>query len=151
MQGIGTIELLTAVAVFAVVTTAGYQIFQLSTRAVQISQDYAEAELLARDLLELTVAMRNEDWNALSPGTYYFMESGGDYSFTPGTETVGDFTRSINIEEVHRDASGDILPSGGGGNLDADIYKATATVTWSFGSRNLEVELVQYLTNWRRF
>lgn len=149
LKAISTIELLTAVSVFAIVATMGYQVFSSSIRTVQYAQDYAQAELLARDLLELTTAMRNEDWNALAAGEYYFTESGGDYSFTAGTETVGKFTRSVTISTVERDGSGDIVASGG--TVDTDIYKATAVVTWSFNTINFNVTLNQYLSNWRRF
>lgn len=149
LPAISTIELLTAVSVFAVVATLGYQVFASSVRTVQFAQDYAQGELLARDLLELTTALRNEDWNALSVGQYYITESGGDYSFTAGTETVGKFTRSVTLSAVERDGSGNIVASGG--TVDPDVYRATAIVTWSFNSINFDVTLTQYLTNWRRF
>jgi Tfp pilus assembly protein PilV len=148
-RGISTIELLTAVSVLAILMTAGYRIYQLSARTAELAQEYVKAELLARDLLEMTIAKRNEDWNVINAGEFYFVESAGEYIFTAGEETVGEFTRSVTISEVNRDVDGNIIASGG--TLDNDVFKLESVVSWTYRDNPHQVALEQYITNWRRF
>jgi hypothetical protein len=149
-RAFNTVELLTVVGMTAVLATAGYQIFRLAVTTQARTKDFITAELLARDLVELTISKRNEDWNSLANGQYYFVEDPTDgFLFAAGEETIDYFTRSVTIADVNRDGSGDIVASGG--NLDEDVKSVTATVEWTYRDRNFLVEIVQYLTNWRRF
>lgn len=150
LNAFNTIELLTTVGMLAVIFTAGFQVFRLAVVTESYTKGYITAELLARDLIELTISKRNEDWNSLQTGTFYLQEdAAAGFVFTAGSETIDEFTRSVTISEVRRNASGNVVASGG--TVDEDVYKATADVDWSYRGRNFNVTMVQYLTNWRRF
>lgn len=141
---------MTAVIFISVLLTASYSVFSLSLTTAEKSRQYNLAELLAHDLLELTVSKRNENWNALTPGEYHFTKDEVlGLLFVPGNETVDEFTRSVVISAVARDSSGNIVTSGG--TTDPRTFKVTSTVTWQYGTENHKVELVRYLTDWRRF
>ena len=58
------------------------------------------------------------------------------------------YTRVISIASVNRDASGNIVSSGG--TLDSNTVKVTSTVTWNVtSSRHDTVIQTTYLTNWQ--
>lgn len=142
--------MIVATGVLAIIFTSGFQVFRLSLKVVDRAQNYTKAEIIARDLVELTVSKRNEDWNSLAPGQYYFLEDPIEgFVFTSGTESIGIFDRYITISEVERDGNGQIVTTGG--TVDPNTFKAVANVGWATSGKDFEVELVQYLTNWRRF
>jgi hypothetical protein len=129
---------------------SGFQVFRLTLFTIERTQLFTEAELLARDLVELTISKRNEDWNSLIAGQYHFDNDPVEgFVFAPGTETVGEFTRSVTISTVERDGSGNIVASGG--TVEADMMLATASVSWQYQGVNFDIQLAQYLSNWRRF
>ncbi len=141
---------MTAVAFMAVILTASYSVLNLSVIIVDRAQKLTMAEMLAQDLLELTVSKRNENWNSVNPGQFHFEDDlVQGMIFVSGSEVVNGFTRYVTISEVQRDAGGNIVQSGG--IVDDKTYKATATVTWTYASQNFDLELVQYITDWKRF
>lgn len=150
ISAVSLLEILVAIAFLAVLLTGAIGVFQLALRTVEQSQNYTYAELVASDLIELTTSKRNEDWNSLVSGQYHFAQDPLlGILFVAGTQQDGIFTKSVNISDVYRDGNGAITQSGG--TLDADTKRVQALVTWTFRETAYEVELVQYLTNWKRF
>ncbi len=151
VQALSLLELVIAVAMISVIFIAGFQVFHLALRTVDRAKEYTIAEQLTHDLIELTVAKRNEDWNSLIPGEYYFVEDidpDVGFVFTAGQETIDQFTRSVTIEAVTRDVSGNMASSG---TVDDNTMKVIAVTTWTNKGLNFDVTFEQYLTNWRRF
>ncbi len=152
LPAINLLELVVAVAFIAIIFTAGFRVFDISLRIVNRAKLSTVAELLAQDYLELAIAKRNEGWDQLVPGTYYFVEDlimpENGFLFTPGTETIDIYTRSITIIEVERDGNDDIVVSG---TIDPNTYYLEALVTWVVNGINEEVRIGQYVTNWNSF
>lgn len=144
------IEIILAIAIMAIIFTAGFSIFRLSLIAAQQAQNYRRAELLAMDLINLAISQRNENWNSLQPGTYHFVSDPVEgLMFAPDEEEIDGFTRWIVITEVQRNGSGQIVTSGG--TVDEESMKVTAHVSWELLNREESISLAQYLTNWAQF
>jgi len=150
LKGFTLLEMIVSLGFLAILLAGASEVFYLSLNIVDRSRQYTTAELLAHDLLELVVSKRNEDWNSINAGEYYFIDDPVEgIVFAAGTETIDEFTRSVFITEVQRNGSGNIVESGG--TVDNDTFKAEAVVTWSDRFADREIHLVEYLTNWNRF
>ena len=57
------------------------------------------------------------------------LDSSQVWSLAPGAETISGFTRQIEISNVNRDSSGNVVPSGG--NPDPSTKRIVATVSWT--------------------
>lgn len=152
LKALNLLEMVIAIAFIAIIFTAGFRVFAINIDAVNRSRQSTLAELLVQDLIELTISKRNEGWLSLIPGQYYFVEDPDPavgYIFAPGQETVGEFTRSVTIAEVRRDASGNIVSAGG--TVDPNTFYLEAVASWSNNGVGEEVRLYQYITNWNGF
>lgn len=150
LKGFTLLEMIVSLGFIAILLAGASEVFYLSLNIVDRSRQYTTAELLAHDLLELVVSKRNEDWNSMVAGEYYFVDDPVEgITFANGTETIDEFTRSVFITEVQRNGSGNIVESGG--TVDSDTFKAEAVVTWSDRFSDREIRMVEYLTNWNRF
>lgn len=149
LPAFNTIELLTSVIFISLLLTATYSVFYNSLRAAELARLRNLGELLAHDLLELTISRRNENWNSINTGQFHFVDSPTGYAFTSGPETIDQYTRYVDIAEVRRNSSGVIVQSGG--TVDPNTFKATATVTWTYGTESFNMQLVRYITNWGKF
>lgn len=150
LKAFSTLEVVTATAFLAVLLAGSYSIFSMSLNTVEKARQYTLAEFYAHDLLEMTLAKRNEDWNSLATGTYHFIEDPvTGLEFASGSETVGIFTRSVQLVNANRNGTGDLVISGG--TPDPYTFMALSAVTWSYRGQNYQVNLQQMFTNWKRF
>ncbi len=151
--GFGLVEILVVVAIITIALVAlagvGNFVLKLSTQL----KNNVVATGLATEGLEVARAVREENWNLISAlavdHSYYPAKTGWPLKWTliSGSETVGNFTRQIVLDDVYRDGNDDIVSSGGA--LDVNTKKITATVFWTEPGQNQEVSLTAYLTNWK--
>ncbi len=69
-----------------------------------------------------------------------------------GAETISgqvDFTRTVSIENIRRDANDDIVESGG--TIDFGSKKILVSVRWTERGQPKNVELSTILTGWKKF
>ena len=120
----------------------------------QIVQQTSQATALAQEGLEIVRNYRDgTDWavdglDTFTPGSPYHPEQSGSppkWILVSGSETIGEFTRQIQFEEVFRDSSDNIAVSG---TSDLDTVKAIVQVSWQERERSHQVELEAYFTNW---
>ncbi|MEX2008215.1 MAG: prepilin-type N-terminal cleavage/methylation domain-containing protein [Candidatus Spechtbacterales bacterium] len=153
-QGFGLVEVIVAVAIVTIVFTGLFRLVTLEIRTQAIASQEAGAYLLAREALEATRSVRDENWGtfaALSGSTpYYPVLEAGEWTLSPTSPgAVGIYARHIEVEPVYRDGSVNIAESG---SLDEDTRKVTAYVSWtSSGSVNRSIELTTYFTNWQEY
>lgn len=156
-KGIGLVEILIVTAVLGVGFLAVIS-FLIYSRGVtfQVART-TEATTIAEEGIEAVRSMRDEDWGnnivpLISGNTYYPVVSGVNpddkWTLTTAPQPLIDnlYTRTVVVENVGRDGSDDIDPSGGG-NPDSNTKKVTVTVTWTENGRNKQVQLVAYITN----
>ncbi|HCM36674.1 MAG: hypothetical protein A3J30_01175 [Candidatus Wildermuthbacteria bacterium RIFCSPLOWO2_02_FULL_47_9c] len=149
------IVVIAGIIVGSLAVILGLAAFFLATS--QVVQQTSQATALAQEALEIVRNIRDgTEWSVDGLGTftlgdlYHPEQLGGpppEWTLVAGSETIDEFARQIVFEEVYRDGSDNIYPSGG--SLDPDTVKTVAVVSWEERGRTHRVELVAYFTNWR--
>jgi len=94
-------------------------------------QKQTEAVNILKETEESVRNIKNTGWSNLpSSGTYHPEISGTTWTLATGSAILGDFTQSVVISDVYRDASNNIVdyPSG---TLDTSTKKIDSTVSWT--------------------
>lgn len=97
--------------------------------------DRARAAELAAAGVEAARSVRDDDFDALSSGTYGVSEvSDGTWEFTGSSDSVGQFTRAVTVSDV-----------------SDTVVRIASTVTWDINAqRGGSITMVSDLTNWQR-
>ena len=163
-RGISIIELLVVILIIGVAVSALVSFCTFSLRTTSLLKQTTQASFFVQDALEALKNYRdNTGWNDDDPGDQYdglgvvstgvafhLKLSGGTpvrWQLLLGAETIGIFTRDIVMEPVERDATDNIVESGG--VVDPETKKATVTVSWEERGGTRELEIITYLTNLR--
>lgn len=163
-RGISIVELLVAIMIIGMTITALISFSTFSLRIASLFEQTTQASFLAQDYMEALKNYRdNTGWNDDDPGDQYdglgrvasevslHLELSGDtpprWQLLLNQETFGIFTRVLVIEPVERNAIDDIVESGG--TVDSETKKATVTVSWEERGETREFEITTYLTNFR--
>lgn len=147
-KGLTIIEIILAIMVFALFSTG---VFYLSLNTLQrdskIELDNV-ALLYAQEGLEAIRNIRDRDFLALTNGDHGLAFSADTWSFIAAPEDIdGFFVRTITIEDVYRDVSGNIITESG--VLDPDTKFITSEIDWYLkGIFPRSVTLSTYLSNW---
>lgn len=148
-EGQSVIEVILAVAIFVIVIS-GVVVSILGVLGLnQGSGEEMVALEYAREGIDASRAIRNQGYsNLIDSSALGINNSSGTWSFGGSSNTFDKYTRVLKIEPVQRDASGNIVTSGG--TVDSNTKKVTSTVTWQVsGLRNNSLALTSYLTNWQ--
>ena len=153
-RGFSLIEVLIACAIISTSTfalmSAAAKGNQLSVKAVRQTQ----ASFLLEEGAEAVKSIRDADWNTISGltvgATYYLTFNTGTNLWSLGTTPVSTidstFTRTVVLSAVNRDASDDIVTSGG--TLDTRTKKVTVNVSWTTsGGETSSKDLIFYLSD----
>ncbi len=148
-HGFGIIEILVALGLFGVVGLTGLSMILHSFTVSRLGEEQTIASNISLDGLEIVKLLRNQNWSNLVSGTYGLKNLSGVWSFSSTPESWNRYTRTITIEDAHRDGSGNLVNSGG--TVDSNTKKVTATTTWDTTPlRNNSIVLVSYLTNFTK-
>ena len=151
-------SLVEIVIVAGIITGALIAILGLASLFVataHLVQQTGQATLLAQEGLEIVRNYRDgTDWAiglgavSFAPASYHPEQSGAPPSWVlmSGDETLGEFTRSLQFQEVYRDGDDNIA---GSGTVDDNTVKVTVTVSWQERGRTHEVQLSAYIANWK--
>lgn len=152
-NGFSVLEVIIAVAIFMIFSTGAILTVAQSYNANRLGTENTVATQFAAEGIEAVKSIKNRgyvnltNFNAVglqrnSPGNYWEFKTEGT------NNTLEKYTRTIKIENVNRDGSGNIAASG---TLDPDTKKITSTVTWNFNTARPETtSLISYLTDWRK-
>src|SRR3989344_2336 len=156
--GQSLVELLIGIAVVAIISGSVAGALFLSVRTNKQSATSEEASSLGQELFDHTKSLSEGSWNAVysqpikSSTSTYHLDATSTISIATGTDAIlkGDitYTRWFSIENVYRDANGDIVESGG--IEDTSTQKITVHVEWPFFGDVADVTMTQYLTRWSR-
>ncbi len=150
-RGMTLVEAVVGISLFALVITglAGAYFYYL--RNVFKLTQTIQGSYLAEEGIEAIRSMRDNGWsasfNVYVPGTtYYFEWSGSKWlATTVPTTTDGIFYRKFTVETVERNASDDIVASGG--TVDSGTKKATVVVSWPSQNGTTTATTSTYFTN----
>ena len=146
-KGISLIEVVIAIAIFAIFTLG---VFFLSLDTLQrdskielekISLDYAQ------EGIEAIRNMRDREFLAITNGDHGLQFQNDTWSFIAAPESIDStFDRTITVEDVYRDVSGNIA---GSGTFDPETKKVTSEVSWNLrGVIPRTSSITVYVSNW---
>jgi len=156
-KGFGIIEIILVSTIGIILFMSFEQYLNLSLKAAMLDTDQEEAVYRLGGILEQARAVRDEDWNNIfSPsvdgaGKYHFTNSGvspDKWVAAAGLITDGQYTIWVKNYSVDRDGDKNIVPSGSG-TPDAGTIKITASVSWLVNGATKQVDLSEYLTNFK--
>lgn len=148
--GFMTVEVLVATSIITVSILAAMAVTQKSVYVSRQAFHATQAAFLLEEGAEAVRIARDNVWSnisSLTVGTnYYPTFSGGTWTLSSTANTVGIFTRTVNIALVNRDDNTkDIVSSGG--TVDSGTKLITITVSWPEGGVTVTKTLQFYLTD----
>lgn len=146
--GFSFVELLVAIAIFAILVTG---VTFIVTNSFSNFYGVGDKQMLtefAQEAVEAVRYIQNNSWqdieNATSAGNQGITKnSEGVWQFSGSENTLGPLTRTINISNAQRDSNGDIVDSGG--TNDPNTKEVLVTVS---GEGVADYVLVTYITSW---
>ncbi len=155
-KGMGLIELLIVIAIITTGLVYLLGMFSFSLRISGEEKKVSQANFMAQELVEGVRNFRDgTSWQDNGLGTLavftpYHLERNGSpqkWSLAAGERTTDGFTQQIVFNDVWRDSNDDIIA--GGGTLDENSKKVTATVSWQERGKSRQVEIITLFTNWQ--
>lgn len=157
-NGFSVLEVILAVAIFITFSTGAIAVVVQGYNANRLGTENTVASQFASEGIEAVKSIKNQGFANLvnTTGCGLTRNASNVWAFqtTCTNNTLihnsgENYTRLIKVEDVNRDANGNIVA--GGGTLDPDTKKITSTVTWNFNSARPETtELVTYLSDWKK-
>jgi type II secretory pathway pseudopilin PulG len=132
--GNSIIEIIAAVGVFALVSSAITTLILSSFTSLNNSVDNLQASFLAKEGIEASKAIQRRAWNekTASNTAIHPVLDGWEYGDNEETEQIGNFTRLITFQPIFRDANHKITASStDGAYLDPASFNTTVTVSWT--------------------
>jgi prepilin-type N-terminal cleavage/methylation domain-containing protein len=148
-KGFSLIEVILAIAIFAMFATAVLSLSVDTARRDIINTHRSNASLYVQEGLEAVKQMKSIDFDLINNGTYGLELENGAWSLTAEINPINNtYYRSLNISDVYRDNDGNIVD--GGLNLDPNLKKVVVKVEWNDNLTGYkDKEIVTYVSNWR--
>lgn len=148
-SGLSVVEAMLAIMIFALLALSGVGTVINSFTVNRRGEEETQASIMAQEGLDAVRSIKNKGWSSVTTGAHGLATTGDQWSFNGVSDVNGRFTRVVNISAVNRDASGNIISTGG--TVDPDTMKVTSTVSWDFFTgKNESVSLTSYVTNFRK-
>lgn len=151
-KGMTLVEVVVGVAILSVFFLVLADVFNLYLSTSLTAQKSVKATFLAEEGIEAVKFMRKVSWDnritTLSSNTpfYVFWHNNTWYNTTDITGTYIDgYERSLMFSDVNRDASYNIVSSGG--TLDPNTRELVVTVSWKNNNATTTKTLKTYIMN----
>ncbi|MBN2015362.1 prepilin-type N-terminal cleavage/methylation domain-containing protein [Candidatus Dojkabacteria bacterium] len=155
-EGQSLVEIVVAIGILAIVFSGSWQVLHDSFMSVQREMIELKAHYLVVGGLEAMRSIRDEDWNALTDGTWHYeYDVSGPENMVvilEGGEEVWDiYRRRIEISSVRRDTTTGKITEDPAYDFDPNTKRVDVVVEWDWsGSTRTDLESI-YFTNWNRF
>ena len=148
-KGFMMVEVIVASSIILVSVLAAMSVAQRSIIVSRQASHTSQAAFLLEEGAESVRILRDNSWTNISSlnsdTTYYPVFSSNTWTLSTSPSFVGIFTRSINIENVNRNASTqDISDSGVN---DPGTKLITVTVSWTEGGQTITKTLPFYIAD----
>lgn len=154
-KGIALIEILISLTIFGIVASTLFSFTYFSFRNSSLFEKTIRANFLAQEAIEIVRNFRDTTiWEVDGLGTlsnfvdYYPRFADSKWEMVLGTEMVDGFSRKIFFQNAQRDSNYNIVEAGG--SYDPNTKKVTVIVSWQEKGKDYQVQLVTYLTNWKK-
>jgi len=149
-KGSTLIEVVVVAAILAVVSLSFLGTFSLLSQFHQKDMLAIKGSLLAEEGIEAIRFINSGGWSNLSSistgSIRYLVISPSSWSITQTPEIIdGVFFRSFKIYSVSRDASDDIVSTGG--TVDPNTLLLDVSVSWNFRGSTTTANYKSYITN----
>jgi len=150
------LEILIAVVAIVAIAGLGAQLVLVGQKSNEITGDKDTALKLVEETFEAVRSIATENWQTVyapvsgkgSGNLYHPEQQSGKWVLVAGTQPVTingvNYTRSLYIENVNRDASKNIVLTGG--TDDPSTQKITVSISWPRGET---ITGSEYVTRWR--
>lgn len=149
--GLTLVEVLIAASIILVFLLALFGVHNLYLKTAFSNGEVIKAAGLAEEGLEAMRFLRNSSWDtniaslALDTDYNLVFDAGSWQAVTSNILIDNLFERKVRLSAVYRDASGEIVSSGG--TLDPDTVLVVSTVSWPSGGATTTKTISTYLTN----
>jgi Tfp pilus assembly protein PilV len=145
-QGFMMVEIIVAASIISISILAAMTVTQKSIYVSRQAFHATQASFLLEEGAEATRILRDNAWANISGLTaganYYPTFSGGTWTLSASSNTVGIFTRTITLANVNRDnTTQDIAEVG---TNDPGTKLVTVTVSWPEGGATISKTLKFY-------
>jgi type II secretory pathway pseudopilin PulG len=124
------VELLVVFALFMILLPALLTGMVASRQGKPQQNQRLEGITHLRELEDAVRSIRDKGWITIDTnGVFHPTSDGTTWSLSSGSETENGFSRTVQIDDVYRDANGAITTNGG--TLDPSTKKATVVVGWT--------------------
>lgn len=158
-KGLSVIEVILAAAIFMIFATAAVITVVQGFNVNRLGAEETTATQFAAEGIEAVRSIKNQAYSNLSNTSGIGVKRNAttgvwEWQTSPPNNTLihnisDNYSREIKVENVNRDASGNIVSTGG--TLDPDTKKVTSTASWNFNAARPEsVALTTYLTDWTK-
>jgi len=141
------IEVLIAASIITVAILAASAVAQKSIYVAHQAFHTTQATFLLEEGAEAVRITRDNAWSNISSLTlatdYYPTFTGGTWTLSATPNTVGNFTRTVSLAAVNRDATTHDISSSG--TNDPSTKLVTVTVSWPEGGATVTKTLQFYL------
>ena len=149
--GLTLVEVLIATSIILTFLVTLFGVHNIYLKTVSFNVESVKAIYLAEEGLEVVRFLRDSSWTdnistlALDTDYYLVFESGTWQTTSTNTLIDDTYDRTITLSEVYRDASGDIVSSGG--TLDQETKLVTSSVSWENRSVTSTKFVSTYIVN----
>lgn len=155
-RGVLMVEIILTIAIFAIMATGAIYFLSANVYSAQASANRTNAAAYLQQGVEAVQAIDRAAWNALADepdATYGLQQDSGVWSLADDPDNPDgntDYTRTITIADVYRNADGDIVDSSTpDAELDPHTRAVTVLIEWSNGPiRSSDISSVVYVTDW---
>jgi hypothetical protein len=148
-------EVLVGITIGAIIIGGATGVISLSLRSSLQNKSYQVVASLNQELADNVTVFAEANWRNIydlskSPAQYYLTATSTGFVATSGAENiVADgtaYARSFTVENVNRDANGNIADSG---TDDPSTQKITVTTSFNIGGEPITVSFIKYLSRHR--
>ena len=153
-KGQSIIEIIVAIGIFILVASGVVTLYLSAFSSNLRDKERLQADMYLQQTFEAVRSIRDYSFSNLTNGTYGLSNSNGYWEFSGSSDSLGQFTRSVTVEDAQRSGSSLVTNSDcslvlSGGLAESQSKKITATITWDYEEGNsTSVSAVEYLNKW---
>lgn len=145
-RGVSVIEIIVAIGIFMMISANVTVLFLSSYGSNLRDAERLQADMYLQQTADAVRSMRDYSFDSLTNGTHGLSNAAGYWQFAGTQDTLGQYNRSVTVEDTYRDGICNMAQSG---EIDISRKRLTYTISWDLEEGNTtSISAQQYLTNW---
>src|SRR3989338_5305264 len=100
-KGLSIIDIIISIAILAIIMSGIVALSLSDLISASSNINRVQANALAQEGLEAARAIKDFDWNALTPGAHGITDTNGYFEFSGVEDMRGKYTRSVEVADVN--------------------------------------------------